>query len=279
MQFRPYGDTGRVLSCLGVEIASNIKSQNQYNSILNRALKRGINYIQYDHKLFRRFINLRKGLEGAGDVNSLDIGVVVPSNILKIKKVLKQATTQLEVSSIDYLIIQGRVSDSILINRYLNYLRKDNRVRHIIFSISDGDIEIDRLENCDQLDGVHFRGDAVLNALNSDYVYNAEKGASVHNIYSGDKYKAENSLIFIAKALAISDIHLVTHRFINAREVDVVVDFIEKEEAYHDSTLTDEEILRHVREVEYYEVLKEQRSPLKKIKSIFRKNRSLIDVK
>ncbi len=116
MQFRPYGDTGRVLSCLGVEVSYNIKKQHQYNSILNRAFKRGINYVQYDYRMFRRFINLKQGLDKAKQGSPVDIGIVVPSNILKIKSILKLATKQLEVSSIDFLIIQGTISDSLLIS-------------------------------------------------------------------------------------------------------------------------------------------------------------------
>ncbi len=278
MQFRPYGDTGRVLSCLGVEISSNIKNQYQYNSILNKSFKRGINYIQYDYRMFRRFINLKDGLDKATQGTPVDIGIVVPSNIIKIKHTLKLATKQLDVTSIDFLIIQGTISDSILISRILTYLKKDNRVRHVIASVSDGEKDIDRLENTEGLDGVNFTGDAVIKALNKDYSYNSHKGTSVKNIYSGDKYKAQNSLVFIAKALSISDINIVTHRFINEKEVDFVIDFIEKEEAYHDSVLTDEDILNHVQEVHYYDVLKGQRSLYKKIKSLFRKKRHLLNV-
>ncbi|MBN2618893.1 MAG: hypothetical protein JXR64_11340 [Spirochaetales bacterium] len=278
MQFRPYGDTGRVLSCLGVEISSNIKTQHQYNLILERAFSRGINYIQFDYKMLRRFINLKEGLDKSKHENSVDIGVVVPSNIIKIKNILKKITKQLDTPSIDFLIIQGKISDSILINRFLTLLKKDSRVRHIVFCVSDVSKDIDKLEHMEGLDGVNFRGNAVLKALKKDYSLNIEKGTSVHNIYSGDKYKAENSLIFISKALANSDIHLVTHRFINSREVDFVVDYIEKEESLDDRVLTDEDILSHVKESEYYEVLKGQKSMFKKIKSIFRKKRSLINV-
>lgn len=275
MQFRPYGDTGRVLSCLGVEISSNIKNQHQYNSILDKAFKRGINYIQYDYRMFRRFLHLKEGLDQAKYGNQIDIGIVVPSNIIKIKKILKLATKQLDVSSIDFLIIQGRISDSILISRFLSYLKKDNRVRHVISCVSDSEKNIDKLENIDGLDGLNFRGDAVINALNKDYSYNSKKGTTVHNIYSGDKYKALNSLVFIEKALSISDINIVTHRFINAGEVDFVIDFIEKGEVCHNETLSDEDILNHVQRVHYYDVLKGQRSLFKKIKSIFRKKRTL----
>ena len=69
------------------------------------------------------------------------------------------------------------------------------------------------------------------------------------------------------------------HRFINAREVDFVIDFIEKGKAYNDEVLTDEEILAHVQKLHYYEVLKSQKSLFKKIKSIFRKKRVLLNVK
>lgn len=278
MQFRPYGETGRVLSCLGVEISSNIKNQYQYNSILSKSFKRGINYIQYDYRMFRRFINLKDGLDKAKQGSPVDIGIVVPSNIIKIKHTLKIATKLLDVTSIDFLIIQGTISDSFLISRILTYLKKDTRVRHVIASVSDGGKDIERLENTEGLDGVNFTGDAVIKALNKDYSYNQHKGTSVKNIYSGDKYKAENSLIFIAKALSISDINMVTHRFINEKEVDFVIDFIEKEEAFHDSVLTDEDILNHVQKVQYYDVLKEQRSLYKKIKSLFRKKRHLLNV-
>lgn len=278
MQFRPYGETGRVLSCLGVEISSNIKNQYQYNSILSKSFKRGINYIQYDYRMFRRFINLKDGLDKAKQGSPVDIGIVVPSNIIKIKHTLKIATKLLDVTSIDFLIIQGTISDSFLISRILTYLKKDTRVRHVIASVSDGGKDIERLENTEGLDGVNFTGDAVIKALNKDYSYNQHKGTSVNNIYSGDKYKAENSLIFIAKALSISDINMVTHRFINEKEVDFVIDFIEKEEAFHDSVLTDEDILNHVQKVQYYDVLKEQRSLYKKIKSLFRKKRHLLNV-
>lgn len=279
MQFRPYGDTGRVLSCLGVEMSTNIKNQHQYNSILNRAFERGINYIQYDYRIFRKFINLKQGLDQTKQGTQIDIGIVVPSSIFKIKNILKAATKQLGVSSIDFLIIQGGISDSILTNRFLTILKKDNRVRHVIFCISDSEKNIDKLEETEALDGLNFRGDAVIKALNKDYSYNSSKGTTVHNIYSGDKYKAVNSLIFIEKALSISDINIVMHRFINAREVDFVIDFIEKGEAYHDEILSDEEILAHVQEVQYYDVIKGQKSLYKKLKSIFRKKRILLNDK
>ncbi|MGL1891354.1 MAG: hypothetical protein OCD02_06970 [Spirochaetaceae bacterium] len=278
MQFRPYGDTGRVLSCLGVDISSNIKNQYQYDTILNQAFNRGINYIQYDYRMFRRFINLKAGLDKAHQGTPVDIGIVVPSNILKIKNVLNKAIKQLDITSIDFLIIQGRISESILVTNFLTLLKKDNRVRHVIFTVADADKQIDKLENTEGLDGVNFTGDAVLNALNRDYSYNQHKGTTVHNIFSGDKYKAENSIIFLAKALSISDINIVTHRFINFKEVDFVIDFIEKEEAYNDSVLTDEQILEHVQEVHYYDVLKGQKSLYKKIKSLFRKERHLLNV-
>lgn len=278
MQFRPYGDTGRVLSCLGVEVSYNIKKQHQYNSILNRAFKRGINYVQFDYRMFRRFINLKEGLDKAKQGSPVDIGIVVPSNIIKIKSILNQATKQLNVSSIDFLVIQGTISDSLLISNILNYLKKDSRVRHIIATVSDGKKDITKLENTESLDGVNFTGNAVLKTLGRNYSYNSHKGTTVHNIYSGDKYKANNSLLFIAKSLSISDINIVTHRFINAKEVDFVIDFVEKEEEYRGSELSDEEILSHVKDVQYYEVLKGQRSPYKKLKSIFRKNGSIISV-
>lgn len=277
MQFRPYGDTGRVLSCLGVEVSYNIKKQHQYNSILNRAFKRGINYIQYDYRMFRRFINLKQGLDKAKQGTPVDIGIVVPSSIFKIKSILKQATKQLGVTSIDFLIIQGKISDSLLISNILNYLKKDSRVRHIIATVSDSNKDISKLENTDSLDGVNFTGHAVLKALNRDYSYNSHKGTTVHNIYSGDKYKADNSILFIAKSLSISDINIVTHRFINSKEVDFVIDFIEKEEAYHDRDLSDEEIKSHVKDVHFYDVLKDQKSPYKKMKSLFSKGESIID--
>ncbi len=281
MQFRPYGDTGRVLSCLGIDIASNIKSQYQYNSILNRAFKRGINYIQYDYRIFRRFrrsINLKAGLDQVEQGSTVDIGIVVPSNIIKIKSVLNKATKQLDVTSIDFLIIQGKVSDSILVSKFLTYLKKDSRVRHVIFTVSDGEKDITRLESTEELDGVNFTGDAVLKAINRDYSYNEHKGTTVQNIYSGDKYKAENSIIFIAKSLSISDINIVTHKFLTSKEVDFVADFIEKEEAYHDSTLSDDEILNHIKDIHYYDILKGQKSLIKKIKSVFRKKRRIINV-
>ncbi len=255
MQFRPYGDTGRVLSCLGAEVSYNIKNQHQYNSILNRAFKRGINYIQFDYRMFRRFINLKDGLDKAKQGTPIDIGIVVPSNIIKIKSILKQATKQLDVTSIDFLIIQGNISDSMLISNILNFLKKDSRVRHIIATVFDDKKDITRLEDTEELDGVNFTGKSVIKALNKDYSYNSHKGTTVQNIYSGDKYKADDSLLFIAKSLSISDINIVTHKFINAKEVDFVIDFIEKEEAYNDSQLTDEEIITHVHDVHYYEVL------------------------
>lgn len=278
MQFRPYGDTGRVLSCLGVEISGNIKNQYQYNSILKKAFERGINYIQFDYRVLRRFINFKEGLDQANGNFSFDIGIVVPSNIIKIKNILKVVTKSLGISSIDFLIIKGTLSDTFLITRVLNYLKKDNRVRHVIASVSDGQREIKRLENADGLDGIRFTGDAVLKALNRQYSYNNQKGISVANIFSGDKYKAHNSLIFIAKALSISDINIVTHKFINDREVDFVIDFIEKEEEFNDSLLSDEEILKHVNRVKYYDVLKGQKSLFKKIKSIFRKKKEILNV-
>ncbi|QEN04164.1 hypothetical protein EW093_05415 [Thiospirochaeta perfilievii] len=278
MQFRPYGDTGRVLSCLGVDISNNIKNQHQYNSILKKSLERGINYIQFDYKVFRKFINLKEGLDKARKDNSVDIGIVVPSNIIKIKNILKVATKSLDITSVDFLIIQGSISDSFLITKILSYLKKDNRVRHVIASISDVNKDIYKLENTEGLDGVNFSGDAVLKALKKDYMYNSHKGTTVKNIFSGDKYKAKNSLIFIAKALSISDINIVTHRFINAKEVDFVIDFIEKEDEFKGSDLTDEDILKYVERVEYYQILKGQRSPYKKMKSLFRKKRHLLDV-
>lgn len=278
MQFRPYGDTGRVLSCLGVEISGNIKRQHQYNTILNRAFKRGINYIQFDYRVFRKFLNLKEGLDKADSGASIDIGLEVPQNLFKIKTALKQATRQLGISSIDFLIISGKNPDSILLSNLVSYLKKDSRVRHVIATVSSGKQEITKLENSEILDGVNFTKDSVIRALNRNYSYNTHKGTTVHNIYSGDKYKAENSILFIAKSLSISDINLVTHKFINGKEVDFVVDFIEKEEAYHKDTLTDDEIIEHVQNLHYYDVLKDQKSLFKKIKSIFRKKERIIDV-
>jgi len=279
VQFRPYGDTGRVLSCLGVEISSNIKNQHQYNSILNKAFERGINYIQFDYKVFRKFINLKQGLDQAKQGTQIDIGIVVPSNIIKIKKIIKVVIKQLDITSIDFLVIQGGISDSMLKSRFLTFVKKDNRIRHVLFSVSDSNKDIEKLESTEGLDGLNFRGDAVIKALNKDYSYNSQKGTTVHNIYSGDKYKAVNSLIFIEKALSISDINIVMHRFINAREVDFVIDFIEKGKAYNNEVLTDEEILSQVQKLHYYEVLKSQKSLLKKIKSIFRKKRAPFHVR
>ncbi|OQY38224.1 MAG: hypothetical protein B6229_06435 [Spirochaetaceae bacterium 4572_7] len=246
MQFRPYGDTGRVLSCLGVEVSTNIKKQHQYNSILNRAFKRGINYIQYDYRIFKRSINLKEGLDKAKDGTAIDIGVVVPPSIFTIKKVLKLATTQLDITTIDFLIIQGASSDSFLISKILEFLKKDSRVRHIIATVYDKSKDISKLENSDNLDGVNFTGAAVLKVLNKSYEYNSHKGTSIHNIYSGDKYKAASSLLFIAKALSVSDINMVTHRFINAREIDFVIDFIEKEESNTGVELSSQDILKHI---------------------------------
>lgn len=276
MQFRPYGDTGRVLSCMGVEISSNIKRQRQYNAILNRAFKRGINYIQYDYRIFRKFLNLKEGLDKAEPGTSIDIGLLVPQNLFKIKKTLKLATKQLGVSSIDFLIINGKNPDSILLSNLVSYLKKDSRVRHVIATVSNSKQDITKLENSEIIDGVNFTKDSVIRALNRDYSYNIHKGTTVHNIYSGDKYKADNSILFIAKSLSISDIHLVTHRFINGKEVDFVIDFIEKEEAYHKDELSDDEILKHVEDIHYYDVLKDQKSLFKKIKSIFRKKDRII---
>lgn len=278
MQFRPYGDTGRVLSCLGVEISGNIKRQHQYNTILNRAFKRGINYIQYDHRIFRKFLNLKEGLNKADPGASIDIGLEVPQNLFKIKTALKHATRQLGISSVDFLIINGKNPDSILLSNLVSYLKKDSRVRHVIATVSTSKQDITKLENSEILDGVNFTKDSVIRALNRNYSYNTHKGTTVHNIYSGDKYKAENSILFIAKSLSISDINLVTHKFINGKELDFVVDFIEKEEAYHKDTLTDDEILQHVEDLHYYEVLKDQKSLLKKVKSMFRKKERIIDV-
>ncbi len=279
MQFRPYGDTGRVLSCLGVEISSNIKNQKQYNQILERAVARGINYIQYDYRIFRRFIDLKQGLDNVSNSSSIDIGIVVPSSIIKIKQILAMATKQLDVSSIDFLIIDSKISESFLVSKLLTFLKKDNRVRHVLASVSDVHKDIDKLENTEGLEGVNFTGYSVLKALKKDYSYNTHKGITVQNIFSGDKYKAENSLIFIAKALSISDINLITHRFINGKEVDFVIDFIEKEEVYKGKDITDAQILEHVHKVHYYEVLKGQKSLIKKIKSIFRKKRRIINAK
>ena len=270
MQFRPYGDTGRVLSCLGVEVSTNIKKQYQYNSILNRAFNRGINYIQYDYRVFRRSLNLKEGLDKAKDGTAIDIGVVVPPNVITIKKVLKLATTQLDITTIDFLIIQGASSDSFLISKILEFLKKDSRVRHLIATVYDKSKDISKLENSEYLDGVNFTGDAVLKVLKNSYEYNSHKGTSIHNIYSGDKYKADSSLLFIAKALSVSDINMVTHKFINAKEIDFVIDFVEKEESYTGVELSNQDILNHVENLEYYEVLKNQRSLYKKIKSIFR---------
>ena len=277
MQFRPYGDTGRVLSCLGIDISRNIKNQYQYNSILERAFNRGINYIQFDYRVFRKSIDLKAGLDKRAEGSIVDIGIVVPSNILIIKKTITKATKELGVSSIDFLIIQGKISDSILVTKFLTFLKKDNRVRHILFTVSDRNKDISSLESTESLDGVNFTGKSVLKALNRNYSFNAGKGTTVHNIYSGDKYKAENSIIFVAKALSISDIHMVTHRFLSAKEVDFVIDFIEKEEPNHHETLSDQDILDHVKDVHYFDILKGQKSLSKKIKSLFRKKKRIID--
>jgi hypothetical protein len=277
MQFRPYGDTGRVLSCMGVEISSNIKKQPQYNSILNRAFKRGINYIQYDYRVFRRFLNLRQGLEKANPGTPIEIALEVPANIIKIKSILKMATKQLGVSTIDFLVINSKNPESIILTNIINNIKKDNRVRHVIVTVNNKKQDIQKIENRDKIDGLYFTDNSVLMAIGDTYTYRGNKGASVHNIYSGDKYKADNCILFIAKALANPDINLVTHRFLNAKEVDFIIDFVEKEESLNHDELTDEKIIEHVKELEYYEVLKEQKSLFKKIKSIFRKKHRIIN--
>lgn len=244
MQFRPFGDTGRVLSCLGLDISDNIVSQDQYNAIVARAVNRGLNHVLFHWHILDKELDYSSALKTD---SALDISLLAPADPRKLKKTVYKALEKLDIQALDFLVIESH--NSLLLNNVLTSLMNEGTVRHIVFSVSE---EVENLEDLifqDFYEGVSFSGEGVLNLL---HFASAEKiGVQVFNIFSGNPDTADSSLRFLNKALSLSDINIIHHRFNTPEEVDLIVDYIDDEAVDHEG-LTKEEL------TERLEALKEQ---------------------